>query len=153
MGSIVCSCKVNLNNVDKRLLDVEPKIARKLLRKALKTVGEFWVPEVQSRVPTLEGDLKESIHAVVRTRKASDKTDGLPTGSVTVGPCYGTPRTDGRHSFVPAIYGMWVEFGVRSKPKYPAQPFMRPTFDATVTSVIELFSETLRSGLTDALKD
>ncbi len=113
MSNIVCKCTVNLNNVDKKLLDVEPKIARKLLRKALTNVGKFWVPAVQSRVPVLEGDLKQSIHAVVRTRKASEKTAGLPTGSVKVGPCYGTPRSDGRHSFVPAIYGMWVEFGVR----------------------------------------
>jgi HK97 gp10 family phage protein len=152
MANIVCKCTVNLNNVDKRLLDVEPKIARKLIRKALTDVGKFWVPAVQSRVPVLEGDLKQSIHAVVRTRRASEKTAGLPTGSVKVGPCYGTPRSDGRHSFVPAIYGMWVEFGVKSK-KYPSQPFLRPSFDATVNTVIELFAETLRSGLSDALKD
>jgi HK97 gp10 family phage protein len=153
MANIVCKCTVNMNGVDKKLLDVEPKIARKLLRMALKNVGAYWVPAVQSRVPVLEGDLKESIHAVVRTRKASEKSDGLPTGSVKVGPCYGTPRSDGRHSFVPAIYGLWVEFGVKSKEKYPAQPFLRPTFDATVNTAIELFAETLRDGLAEAVKD
>ena len=150
MANIVCKCTVNMNGVDKKLLDVEPKIARKLLRKALTNVGEFWVPQVQSRVPVLEGDLKESIHAVVRTRKASEKTAGLPTGSVKVGPCYGTPRSDGKHSVPPGVYGMWIEFG---KTNYTRHPFLRPAFDSTVQTAIETFAETLRSGLADALKD
>lgn len=113
----------------------------------------MWVDEVKSHVPVLEGDLKESIHAVVRTRKASDKTEGLPTGSVTVGPCYGTPRSDGRHSVPPGVYGLWVEFGVKSKSRYPKQPFMRPAFDATVDTAINAFADTLRAGLADALKE
>ena len=152
MGNVVVSCKVNLNGVAEKLRSIEPKIARKLLRKSLSECGKFWVPQVQSRVPVLEGDLKQSIVAKVRTRKATNATQGVPSGSVTVGPGYGTPRSDGRHSVPPAVYGMWVEFGVKSK-KYPADPFLRRTFDATVNEVIELFAETMKSGLEDALKD
>ena len=73
MANVVVTCKVNLNGVAEKLRDLEPKISRKLIRDGLKAVGQLWVPEVQSRVPVLEGDV-ESIHAVVRTRKASDKT-------------------------------------------------------------------------------
>jgi HK97 gp10 family phage protein len=113
----------------------------------------MWVDEVKSRVPVLEGDLKESIHSFVRTRKASDKTEGLPTGSVTVGPAYGTPRSDGRHSVPPAVYGMWVEFGVKSKSRYPKQPFMRPAFDATAEKAVKLFSDTLKEALEEIAKE
>lgn len=148
----VVKVKVNLGGIAEKLRDIEPKISRKLLRKSLTAVGTKWVEEVKSRVPVLEGDLKQSIVSKVRTRKATEASQGLPTGSVEVGPGYGTPRSDGKRSVPPAIYGMWVEFGVASK-KYQKEPFLRPTFDATANDMVSLFAETLKSGLADALKD
>lgn len=152
MSRDVVSCKVDFGGIDQKLQELEPKIVRSLLRKALRGVGLYWVPEVQSRVPVLMGDLKNSIGFTVKTRKAAKGSDRLPSGIVTVGPTY-IDRTDGReNSQSPGVYGMFVEFGLKVK-KYARQPFMRPTFDSTADRAIEVFAETVKSGLADALKD
>ena len=148
-GGIKITVKVNLDGADRKLMSLEPKIQRSLMRTALKAVGVYWVEVVKSRVPVLIGDLKNSIISRVRTRKSSR---GTVVGEVQVGP--GTvPRTDNhRNSVGPSIYASWVEFGLKTK-EYPKQPFMRPAFDATAEKAIELFADTLREGLADALKD
>jgi HK97 gp10 family phage protein len=152
MSKDIVSCKVDLGGISEKLLDLEPRIVRKLLRKSLKQVGKFWVGEAQSRTPVLLGDLKNSMTSVVKTRKGAKNSDGLPTGSVRVGPGF-IDRTDGRENSVsPGVYGMFVEFGLKAK-HYPKQPFMRPTFDATSDEAVELFADTMKSGLEDAIKD
>jgi HK97 gp10 family phage protein len=148
----IITCTVDLGGISERLLDLEPKITRRLLRKSLKVVGKFWVDEAKSRTPVLLGDLRDSMTSVVKTRSGAKTADGLPTGSVQVGPGF-IDRTDGRETSVsPGVYGMFVEFGLKAK-KYPTQPFMRPTFDSTSDQAVELFADTMKSGLADALKD
>jgi HK97 gp10 family phage protein len=146
---IKVTVKVDLGGLDKKLMELEPKIQRKLMRTALKAVGVYWVEAVKSRAPVLIGDLKNSIISRIRTRKSSR---GTVVGEVQVGP--GTaPRTDDHQNSVgPSIYASWVEFGLKTK-DYPKQPFMRPAFDATAEKAIELFADTLREGLADALND
>lgn len=137
-----------LDGVVEKMHELGPKLARKGLRKALGKVGEFWVPEVQSRVPVHSGDLKNSIIKAIKTRK--DK-NGEVSGTVWVGPAMNASRTDGKDSVGPGIYGMWVEFGLKKK-KYPSQPFMRPTLDATRDKAVKLFSETLKDVLEEIAK-
>jgi HK97 gp10 family phage protein len=148
------TCKVTgLDGVCEKILSIEPKIARSLLRKSLKTVGVFWVDAVKAHVPVLRGDLRDSIVAKVSTRKGKAQSAGLPTGTVTVGPGYGTgERTDGKKSVPPGVYGMWVEFGLKTK-IYPKEPFMRPTFDTTGEQAVDIFASTMMSGLEEAIKD
>jgi hypothetical protein len=47
---------------------------------------------------------------------------------------------------------MFVEFGLKKK-IYPKHPFLRPTFDSTKEQVVDVFADTLRNGLADALKN
>lgn len=138
-----------LDGVVEKMNDLGPKLARKGLRKSLRAVGDFWIPEVQSRIPVSSGDLKNSIIKAIKTRK--DK-NGEVSGTVWVGPAMDAPRTDGKKSVGPGIYGMWVEFGLKKK-KYPAQPFMRPTIDATGEEAVKLFSETLKEVLDEIVKN
>lgn len=149
-NGLVVTTKVNLNGIGDKLLELEPKISRKLLRRALKEVGKFWVEAVKQHVPVLLGDLKNSITSIVRTRKGKGGV-GLPTGAVEVGPGY-APRTDGKkNSQGPGIYGMFVEFGLNAK-KYKKQPFMRPTFDSTAEQAVNIFADTMQAGFEDAIK-
>ena len=153
MGKDVVVCKVSgLAGVSEQLLSLESKIARSLLRKSLKAVGTFWVEVVKSHVPVDTGDLRDSIIAKVSTRKGKWSSGGLPSGTVTVGPCFGVPRSDGKKSVPPGVYGMWVEFGLKTK-KYPRHAFMRPTFDSSGSAAVDIFADTMRSGLADAIKD
>jgi hypothetical protein len=80
--------------------------------------------------------LKDSVIARVRTQK------GGSAGKVSVGPGYG-----GKGSQDPGVYGMFVEFPMKKRPKYPTQPFMRPTFDATAEKAIGLFADTMKEAL------
>ena len=133
-----------LDGVVEKMRELGPKLARRGMRKALNKVGDYWVPEVQSRVPVLSGDLKNSIIKRVTTRK--DK-NGDVGGRVEVGPGY-----DGGYSQSPGVYGMWVEFGCRNRPNYPVQPFMRPTYDSTKETAVTLFADTLKDVLEELAK-
>jgi HK97 gp10 family phage protein len=150
-NGIIVKAHINLNGIGERLLELEPKISRKLLRRALKEVGKFWVEAVKRNVPVLLGDLKNSITSVVRTRKGKGGV-GLPTGSVEVGPGY-VPRTDGKKNSVgPGIYGMFVEFGLHAR-KYLKNPFMRPTFDSTAEQAVDIFADTMKAGFEEAIRN
>jgi HK97 gp10 family phage protein len=147
---IKITCKVNLNGIAEKLLDIEPKITRNLLRSALKAVGTMWVEAIKSKVPVHLGDLKESITSVVRTRKGKKNSDGLPTGEVQAGPGM-IPRSDGKTDSVgPGIYGMFVEFGTKA---FKQEPYLRPVFDSSVEQAIDIFAETMKAGLAEAIEE
>ena len=129
-------CKVDLSGFEGKLIELGPKLARKGMRKALTQVGKFWVGEVKSRVPVDSGDLKDSVIARVSTKKGGN------AGRVSVGPGY-----SGKGKQDPGVYGMFVEFPMKNRPKYPTQPFMRPTFDATAEKAMQLFADTLKESL------
>lgn len=139
------TCSVDLHGTEEELIAVGPRIAKRLLRRALRVVGQLWVADVKAHVPVNTGALRDSIDFKIRT---NSREDG---GSVTVGPTYTSGKTGGQ-SQSPGLYGMFVEFGVKSRANYPAQPFMRPTFDATADSIIELFAAKLREDLEEAVK-
>jgi len=144
--------KVDIKGLDgcvEKIRDMGPKLARKGLRKALNTVGNFWIPEVKSRVPVDTGSLRDSVIKAVKTKK--DK-NGEVSGTVWVGPAMNAPRRDDKHSVGPGIFGQWVEFGLKRK-RYPAQPFMRPTLDATADKAVKLFGDTLKDVLEEIAKE
>jgi len=90
------------------------------------------------------------------TRSASTTVEtktGEISGTVWVGPAADAPRTDGKDSVGPGIYGMWVEFGLKKKKRYPAQPYMRPTLDATGDKAVKLFGDTLKDVLEEIAKE
>jgi HK97 gp10 family phage protein len=141
-------CQVDLHGVEEDLLRVGPKIAKRLFRRALKAVGMAWTEEVKSRVPVDTGALRDSIDYVIKTSPKDD------SGSVQVGPTYDSKvmKKATNTSESPGVYGMFVEFGLKSK-KYPRQPYMRPTFDVSADRIIQLFAENLREDLEDAVKE
>jgi HK97 gp10 family phage protein len=137
-------CTVDLHGLEEDLIGLGPKIAKRLFRRALTTVGQLWVEDVKSKVPVDTGALRDSIDFVVKTSPKNDY------GTVTVGPTYTSPKGNNTTES-PGVYGMWVEFGLKTK-QYPSQPYMRPTFDATAESVIDLFASKLREDLEEAVK-
>ena len=133
-----------LGDTVKTMRELGPKLARKGLRKSLRAVGDYWIPEMKSRVPVDTGSLRDSVIRQVKTKR--DK-NGEVSGTVTVGPEY-----TGKGSQDPGVYAMFVEFGVRSKAKYPAQPFARPTLHATGDKAVKLFADTLKDVLEEIAK-
>ena len=74
------------------------------------------------------------------------------SGKVEVGPNAFAKRTDGKDSMGPGVYAMWLEFGLKKK-KYPKQPFMRPTFDATAEQATKIFADKLKDDLEAVVKE
>lgn len=102
------SVKVDMKGLDTidKIREIGPKLARKGLRKALNAVGNYWIPEVQSRVPVLSGDLRSSIIKAIKTKR--DKKNDEISGTVWVGPAANAERTDNKDSVGPGVYGIWV---------------------------------------------
>ena len=136
---------VNLNGIEEKLLQLGPKISKKLLRKSLKAVGEIWKSGLKSRVPSDTGNLAESIDYVVKMSTREDN------GSVTVGPTYIPGKGGKLGSESPGVYGRFVELGLKLK-EYKSTPWMRPEFDATAETMIGIFAEKLGEDLEDAVK-
>jgi HK97 gp10 family phage protein len=139
-------CTVNLNGLGEKLQDIGPKLARKSLRKAVSKVGDYWVKDMQSRVPVDTGNLRDSINKKVSTSKRGNDI----SARVSVGPTYDTKdkNRDGT-SQKPGVYGMFVEFGTQHS---AAQPYARPCFDTTADKVVQLFADVLRDDLDSVVK-
>jgi hypothetical protein len=139
--------------VIEKMQSLGPNIVRRSFRRALKTVGTMWVGEMKAKVPVLDGDLQNSIIMKISTRLRKEKGTGdkLPEGKVEVGPRLDYPRSDGKKSVGPGVYGMFVEFGLKHK-QYPAQPFARPVYDATADRAVTMFAEILGSELGEVAK-
>lgn len=139
--------KVDLHNVEEDLITLGPRIAKRVFRRLLNTLGKLWVEDVKSHVPVLTGELRDSIDFKVVTSPKND------FASLEVGPTYDSKasKKSGDTSQSPGVYGMFVEFGLKTK-EYPKQPYMRPTFDTTAEQMVELFADGLREELEEAVK-
>jgi HK97 gp10 family phage protein len=145
-----------LVGLERKLNKVGQKVSRKLMRRALKAVAEYWVTEVKARVPVLTGALRDSIGARVTLKRRGNGGVGI----VEVGPTLDPPEvteTNGKKEKVgtttsdsPGVYGMFLEFGLKTR-NMVAQPFMRPTFDATADKAVTIFAAKLAEGLKDVV--
>ena len=141
-------CTVDFGGIEEKLQELGPKLARKALRKAVGQVGDMWVREMKSRVPVDSGDLRESIDKLVSTKKG--KGGAASSAKVSVGPMFDTNDTNvGDSTQQPAVYGLFVEFGTKTT---HAEPWMRPTFDATAEKAVQLLADVLREDLDDVVK-
>jgi len=150
--SIKVECKVDLHGIDDELREVGPKIAKRLFRRALNSVGKIFVENIRGEAPEGDGALKNSIASTVSIRKAKDGSGAV--GTLTVGPKYDRSANNGGGSRTenPGIYGLFVEYGLKRK-KYRFTPFMRPVFDATAEQMIQTFADGLREDLEQAIKE
>ena len=109
---------------------LEPKIAKKILRKTFKSVGSLLVSAAQQNAPVgTTGQLKDSIKAKVSFRKNSI--------SVSVGSAAGFYRGD-------VFYMAFNELGTS---RQPAVPFLRPALEDRKDEIREQIAADIASGL------
>jgi hypothetical protein len=145
--------RVDLHGLEEELLAIGPRIAKRLLRRALRSVGRAWVDIVKSFAPTGDvvkakqgpeytpGGLKACIDFKVVTNSSET------AGTVTVGPT----NVKGGPKRSPGVYALFVEFGLKAK-EFAMHPFMRPAFDGSAERIIQLFADGLREDLEEAVK-
>ena len=144
-------------NLKKALDEFKGSIQRRIIRPALKDVGEFFKTTIKEHC---HFEHEYSKGAVLASIDYSQSTVSVnkQQGRVLIGPTLGTkhgnsPTTD------PGIYSLWIEYGLKNPrvggtrmgkkskpgkagevPNYPAQPFMRPAFESGARQAIEVFT-------------
>lgn len=114
----------NMDVIRAKLKALPAKIARKILRRALREAGKTLQDEVIRRAPVgLTGNLADSI-----------KVKDLRTEKGQVGAKVG----------VGAYYARFVEDGTI---KMSAKPFARPAFDSTREKLVEEVDKAIAAGL------
>lgn len=108
-----------IKKIDKKLRQLEPKFAKKQMRKALReTQKKQMLPDVKNNAPTDEGDLKKAL-----TVKSGKRSRYKMSMNVTF-------KDDALEDFYPRF----VEYGAPEIGREP-NPFMRRAFDAKKETV------------------
>jgi HK97 gp10 family phage protein len=108
-----------LKELERKLLEMSPKLAQKGLRSAVAAGARVITKEARIRVPVDTGTLKRAIYAK-RIREASGPSQQTFYVGVRSGKREQKKNRDG-------FYFPMVEFGTS---KMQARPFMRPAFEA-----------------------
>lgn len=102
-----------IKEIDKKLKQLEPKVAKKMMRKALRAAQKAMTKEVKNNAPTDEGDMKKAV-----TTKAGKRSRYKASVNTTF-------KDDGLQDFYPRF----VEYGAPEIGREP-NPFLRKSFDA-----------------------
>lgn len=163
------SVKVSgLAEIEQKLLQLAPKLARRHLAKAVRAGSNILRDLAKGKVPVKTGALRDRITARVRPSKDGKKVVG------TIGILYASPQgkstlttlftgkgafkkeKTGIHAAVagdntqqPGVYGMFLELGTEHA---PAQPWLRPAFDEGGQLAIQEAVDELRDGLEDSVR-
>lgn len=122
-----------LRELEAALANLPKATAKNVLRRVLKKAAAGTLADAQSKAPRDTGGLSKSIIMGVKTRRHG--------GGLFIGPSY--KRGDsGRH-------GHLLEFGTVNM---PAQPFMRPAWDANKDAALASITNDLGTEIDKAAK-
>jgi len=144
-----------LRDVERALDDLSKATGRAALRRALKKSAQPLVEGVKRRAPVDDGSLRDSVAIAARLAPSVAKVArrlGDPKSSVQL--YLGPKWPEGAH-------GHLVEFGTAPRVKkstgqavgaMPAQPFMRPAWEAGQAAVLKRLETNLWSEVTKSLE-
>lgn len=139
-----------LKELDNALSRFPDELQRKVLMQALRKAAKPMRDDVASRAPIRNPEEDHSPYLLKRTRSRIATAPGNLVASVTLRmrTIRGIPTAliGWRKR---AFYGMFLEFG---RSDQPAQPFMRPAFDAGYQQLLRDFAFELRLGIERAAK-
>lgn len=119
-----------LDKIERKLNALPGKVARKVIRKAVRAGQKILKEEVQLRVPVDQGKLKESIKIRLRAPDRFGITARVIADAKI--PRLGG-KADGNRSSLNS-YAAFVEFGTKKK---SARPYARPALEAKGSEVIK----------------
>ena len=121
--------------VQKALWTLDKAVGRSVLRSAIKKAGQPVLDSAQANAPVLTGDLKASIafKSALTKRQRIFSPKMKDEVELFIGPTH--PK--GRH-------GHLLEFGTS---KMPAQPFLRPAWDANKDHVLNTLEKEIWNAI------
>ena len=114
--------------LEQKLKALEPKLSKKILRSALKQVGNDLLAEVIEKAPSKSGALIASLSSKVSI--------GKNKVAVKVGSDSG--------DFQGQFYAAFYELGTRHQ---PARPFLRPALQQNDANIIQDVADKIKEGL------
>lgn len=143
---------LGLSALEQALKTLPDKMARNVLRGACRAGGRVFEREAEARVPVDQGALRKSIRTSVRLVR------GQPVATVKAGggSAWHAGLVEFGHIQTRVAYrgsdGEWYTSAeLLPEPKHvPAQPYMRPSFEAMGAAAIEAFAAYVRQRLTKA---
>lgn len=147
-----------LRELEAKLLQLEKKMAKKVMNKALRAAAKPVVVAAKAAAPTEYGDMAASIKASTqltsrqsRINRRMNKLNGTTAAQMFIGPS----GPDG------APIGFLVEFGtaphmtkgqfIGQHPGTTPQPFMRPAWSSTKDQVLNIIKEQLAAEIQKAI--
>lgn len=121
-----------LKELEKKLLEMSPKLARNGLRAAVSAGARVVAAEAKKNVPVDSGTLKRAIYT-----KQIREESGNTQQTFYVGARFGKREQSKNRD---AYYFPFVEFGTA---KMAARPFMRPAFESTKDQAAEAIKDKL----------
>lgn len=121
-----------LKELERKLLGMSPKLAKNGLRSAVAAGSRVIMAEAKKNVPVDTGTLRRAIF-MKQIREASSNSKQTYFVGVRKGKGERKKNRDG-------WYFHFVEFGTV---KMPAQPFLRPAFEAKKTDAVEVIKRRL----------
>lgn len=124
--------------LERALLELSDRVAKKLARQALRKAAKPILDAAKANVPVHEGRLRRALRTKVDQGYDRQSKSKLPVMTATIdvsgtgAKTYRPAKTErARYSYQigsrPDVYGKFVEAGTSDT---PAQPFMRPAWDA-----------------------
>lgn len=118
------------DKVFKRLKELEPKVAKKVLRQALRAGAKIIQTRAKANAPVLTGQTKKAIK--IRAGKRSRGSVGV---NVSIG---------ARDYVGDQFYAAFHEYGTS---KMQARPFMRPAYDSEKEKAAEVIQRKILEGI------
>lgn len=113
------------------LREIEPKLAKKVLRSAIRKGLKPMLAAAKSNAPVDSGTLRNSLR--IKAGKRRKNTISLEIVN-------GTQEFTGE-----SYYGSILEYGSRKMPG--GHPYLRPAFDSTHEETARIIAEEIRNGL------
>lgn len=120
-----------LKEAERALRDLGPKVARRVLRKAVQAGANRWLYSAQLKVPVDSGLLLSTLVAKTGTSKKKGRV------SARVGMKAGDFKGE-------SFYGSFLEYGTH---KMEARPYLRPAFDEQRENATNIVRAKLREGI------
>lgn len=125
-----------LQELDRKLREFEPKLARKTLRNAMKKAAEPMLHTARATAPIDTGLLVSSLKVKART--------SAKKGIVGVRVATSDKDYTGK-----AFYASFYEYGTRHQ---PARPFMRQAFDENTDRSMSIAISEIKRGIEEVAK-
>lgn len=124
-----------------KLAQLDLKVQKKMVRKALRKAGRPVLEEARARVPVDTGRLRDGLF--LRATKRKRGTFGVEVAMPL--------RADlGISANAKGYYPAVIEYGAEN---HPPQPFLRPALDANKERAIRIVADFVRSEISSAVAD